>query len=1321
MSKVRLQTGCASSQRERGIAMLLVLIAVGIAVVLSASLIVTQNTATGVQANAQHHTHARMIAESAMEMAVAYIQNNDDWRTVKTNGVWLSDQALNGGTFTLTGVGGDEDGGDGDLADDASDQLYITVVGTFEGATHTVRAVVQPESSSRKLLLVTSPADPLSSEDAARKAQFEQWGWTVTVIDDDASSADVDQALADNDVVYVAENTNANDADEDLEDSPIGVVNEDTGLWDALGLASTDGLGTSYDTIYVKDNTHYTTSQFSLGYVQIFSSSQPVGYTSSLTSGASNLCSYGSNDPLNASMATLEKGATQADGSPAPARRVCMPIGGSSFDWNALNSNGLTLIERCIEWASGGNAQTQIAYENFGYSATSDIAGAGASGGTGWSGAWYGQANAVALTSLTYLDLDTDSNKLTTGGAGQVSARLIDTSEHTDLLVNDKFGKDDTTIWLSFVVEPGSDASDTFHTWAMLMLDDDWSGTGGFQELLGIGQPWEAGQWGVDDDSGNRDLSSVNVTSDAFIVVRIDFQSGDDQVSMWVNPTDLVNEPSTWSAHASETVDDFAFDRVAISGGMNGSHGVGYGFDEIRIGRTWTSVTPREPGSDQPQLVLLYEFNEVINEPQLLHHWKLDDDGTGGGGAAGDSITIGNSAFIDSYDSTQGAYGGGNVNSNAFISTNSTSAGDLVISTSGKIFGSAHVGEQGDPGSVISAPAGAITGPQSALPLNASMPSASAPAGMPVSEGDTSLNSDTTINTDRAFGDLTISGNHTVVTIDGDVRIHCQGEFEVRTGAEIVVPIGSSLSVYSDEGMSFENSVAVNSDTTGTDRLSLFMLNSAEEISVEQTSVISGRIHSNGDVEIGNNCKVYGSIVALDDLVMTGTGELHIDEALPAVGPAPAGDEVASHDGSIAGATTGVSGQDGTAVDFDGSDFVLIPHSDSMLLDAGTVSLWFNSDSLSGHKAIFSKDSTSYDTGGHFHVYTYGSTLNWRLQSTSSSYTLSSGGLSTDTWYHVVATFGPGGMKLYLNGLLVDSNSYAGGMGTSSGGIGNYEPLALGAGTWLSDNLSHETLTYYFDGTIDDVRIYRYGLDANQVSNLNAGQAIGPSSGPGTEIVDTSGFGTAVNLDLETTTGVTWVSGGGLHAASENRAISSGAATKLYDALTATDELTVEIICQPDNLTQGGPARIVSYSDGAYVRNFTVGQEGQKYLTRLRTTSSTSNGMPNIESSYVLTTGEQHIVMTYDGENVKMYRDGVLEVTGPRTGTFDGWDSDYKFMLFNEDGTSRDWLGTLTRVAVYDRALNALQVDDVFNGSDPGDYSSQEVTVTNSVRWIEGP
>ncbi len=184
------------------------------------------------------------------------------------------------------------------------------------------------------------------------------------------------------------------------------------------------------------------------------------------------------------------------------------------------------------------------------------------------------------------------------------------------------------------------------------------------------------------------------------------------------------------------------------------------------------------------------------------------------------------------------------------------------------------------------------------------------------------------------------------------------------------------------------------------------------------------------------------------------------------------------------------------ALEFVGSnDYIAIAHTDDYLINNGTISLWFNANNVSSRGELLSKDSQYADTGGHLTIYVESSRVNARIQDTSNGYTVSSGStLQVDTWYHLVLCWGSEGMKLYLNGSLVDTDSYTGGLGTNSGGIGNYEPMALGACTWISGDLVITPLRFFFDGTIDDVRIYNTVLPVEEIIGLNADYSITPGT-----------------------------------------------------------------------------------------------------------------------------------------------------------------------------------------------------------------------------------
>ncbi|MCK4342333.1 MAG: LamG domain-containing protein [Phycisphaerae bacterium] len=161
--------------------------------------------------------------------------------------------------------------------------------------------------------------------------------------------------------------------------------------------------------------------------------------------------------------------------------------------------------------------------------------------------------------------------------------------------------------------------------------------------------------------------------------------------------------------------------------------------------------------------------------------------------------------------------------------------------------------------------------------------------------------------------------------------------------------------------------------------------------------------------------------------------------------------------------------------------YVEVPHADSLLLDDGTVNFWFKDTGTIRKAGLFTKDSRGYDSGGHLTIMTDHGRLKVRLQSTTNSYFLKSGPLALDTWYNAAFTFGSKGMQLYLDGVPVASNPYAGGLGSTSGGAGNYEPLVFGANTRLSGDLVSFPRSNYYSGLIDEAALFDNALAPDDI------------------------------------------------------------------------------------------------------------------------------------------------------------------------------------------------------------------------------------------------
>lgn len=178
----------------------------------------------------------------------------------------------------------------------------------------------------------------------------------------------------------------------------------------------------------------------------------------------------------------------------------------------------------------------------------------------------------------------------------------------------------------------------------------------------------------------------------------------------------------------------------------------------------------------------------------------------------------------------------------------------------------------------------------------------------------------------------------------------------------------------------------------------------------------------------------------------------------------------------------------------------------------------------------------------------------------------------------------------------------------------------------------------------------------------------------------------------------------GLHVTGKVLIASVRPAKELVQALDTTDAMTIEAWIKPDNATQHGPARIVSLSDGTSRRDFTLGQEGNKYDVRLRATQvgadkqEQDNGRPSVatQANSVSANKIAHVVYTRlkNGE-AKIYVNGKVLGRGHRPGGFSIWKDDFHFLLGNEINSNLDrtWLGTYYLVAIYDRALTQAEVD----------------------------
>jgi hypothetical protein len=148
-------------------------------------------------------------------------------------------------------------------------------------------------------------------------------------------------------------------------------------------------------------------------------------------------------------------------------------------------------------------------------------------------------------------------------------------------------------------------------------------------------------------------------------------------------------------------------------------------------------------------------------------------------------------------------------------------------------------------------------------------------------------------------------------------------------------------------------------------------------------------------------------------------------------------------------------------------------------------------------------------------------------------------------------------------------------------------------------------------------------------------------SGGAVEMRSTADPFTALTLNLEDPEAIEWVGGEGLWLRRATTLSTNRPAGPLSDALAASGAFSVEVVVRPANLTQGGPARIVSVSGGPLVRNFTLGQRGAGLEFRVRSPIAGPSGTRRMLRTGRLSNGRlQHVVATYDRGASRLFIDG---------------------------------------------------------------------------------
>ena len=445
-------------------------------------------------------------------------------------------------------------------------------------------------------------------------------------------------------------------------------------------------------------------------------------------------------------------------------------------------------------------------------------------------------------------------------------------------------------------------------------------------------------------------------------------------------------------------------------------------------------------------------------------------------------------------------------------------------------------------------------------------------------------------------------------------------------------------------------------------------------------------------------------------------------------------DSVGSNDGTLTSGPTWVVGTLDGALDFDGVDDYVDAGTFDVTGSGLTMLGWFNAETISTNdpRIVSKANGTSVsDAWWQLSTSTSGSNRYLRMRvkagGVTTTFADSSVNLIAGQWYFAVSTYdaATGDMKLYLNGTQIASGSHGvGGPVDSNPTV----PVAIGA---------NGTAERFFDGVLDDVRVYDRALTATEIADLYPASLNGPGAhwklddGVGLTALDS-----AENNDGTLVGGPIWVTGtldGALDFDGINDYVDAGTFDVVGSGLTMMGWFNAETISTND-------PRIVSKANGTSVSDawwqLSTSTSGSNRYLRMRVKAG---GVTTTfaDSSVNLIAGQWYFAAaTYDSGtgDMRLYLDGTLVANGSHAvgGAVNA--NPFVPVAVGANGTpERFFDGVLDDVRVSDRAFSAAEIAALYasGGGGPacagtiaddfetGDYTGNTGTSPWNGNWVE--
>jgi Tfp pilus assembly protein PilX len=131
-----------SDQRSRrGVAMLLVMLALLVCMVLVTGYLSGQGTGNGIAKNEMEYVRAQRAAEAGVNLCMSQIKNVSNWRATMTPGTWLNNMTIGSATVTVTAA---DSAGNASFLTNPTNAIVLTSTATYNGRSARLVATAQP-------------------------------------------------------------------------------------------------------------------------------------------------------------------------------------------------------------------------------------------------------------------------------------------------------------------------------------------------------------------------------------------------------------------------------------------------------------------------------------------------------------------------------------------------------------------------------------------------------------------------------------------------------------------------------------------------------------------------------------------------------------------------------------------------------------------------------------------------------------------------------------------------------------------------------------------------------------------------------------------------------------------------------------------------------------------------------------------------------------------------------------------------------------------------------------------------------------------------